>query len=99
MGIIMNRNQLQQGQLLIRTGFFPDLITSIPTMTPYHKHTYALGQTQTHPHRQTDTETHTHTTKHARMHTHAHTHTHTHTGRRERTHMYTSKQTIKQTNK
>ena len=71
----MNRNQLQQGQLLIRTGFFPDLITSIPTMTPYHKHTYALGQTQTHPHRQTDTETHTHTTKHARMHTHAHTHT------------------------
>ena len=31
----MNRNQLQQGRLLIRTGFIPDFITSIPTMTPY----------------------------------------------------------------
>ena len=32
--IIMNTNQLQQGRLLIRTGFIPDFITSILTMTP-----------------------------------------------------------------
>ena len=71
----MNRNQLQQGRLLIRTGFIPDFITSIPTMTPYPQ-TYINTRTDTDTPTQTDRHRDTHT--HNQTRTHAHTRTHTH---------------------